>query len=62
MISVMVGVQHSVDLCDVVEEALLPEVRGSIDQNIESVILDQSGGPEALVARIVRFTDIAGTA
>jgi hypothetical protein len=62
MISVMMSVQHSVDLCDVVQEALLPEVRGGIDQNIESVVLDQSGGPEAFVARIVRLTDIAGTA
>ena len=62
MIGVMVGVQHSVDLCDVVPEALLPEVRGGVDQNIESVVLDQSGGPEALVARIVRCADIAGTA
>ena len=62
MVGVVVGVQHAVDLCDAVLEALLPEVRGGVDQDIESVVLDHGGGPEALVARIVRFADFAGTA
>ena len=62
MIGVMVRVQHSVDLRDVVLEALLPEVRRGVDQDIESIVLDQNRGSEAFVARIVRLTDIARTA
>jgi len=62
MIGVMVGIQYAVDLCDIVLETLLPEIRGGVDQNIESVVLDQNGGPKALVVRVVRLADIAGTA
>jgi len=40
VIGVMVCVQHSVDLGDVVLEALLSEVRGGVDQDIESIVLD----------------------
>jgi hypothetical protein len=62
MIGVMVGIQYAVDLSNIVLETLLPEVRGGVDQNIESVVLDQNGSPEALVVWIVRLADIAGTA
>jgi hypothetical protein len=62
MVGVMVGVQHTINLGDVIQEALLPEIRGGVYQNVKAVILDQNGGSEALIARVVRLTDIAGTA
>jgi hypothetical protein len=60
MVGVMVGIQYAIDLGDIVPEALLPEIRGGVDQNIESVVSDQYGGPETFVVRVVRLADIAG--
>ena len=62
MIGVMVCVQHTVDLSDIVLKALLPEVCRCVDQEIETIVLDQNRGSQALVVWVVRFADITGAA
>ncbi len=59
MVGVVVGVQHAVDVADVINQALLAEVRGRVDQGIVPAVADQHGSAQALVANVVRTADRA---
>ena len=53
MIGVVVGVDDGVELADAGGEELLAQVRRGVDEDTAAVVLDQDGGAQAPVSRVV---------
>ena len=59
VVGVLVGEQDGVEPVDLGAQGLRAEIRRGVDQDVAPAVADQDGGPQAVVARIVRAAHIA---
>ena len=57
MVSMVMGIQNTVDVLDAVCQALLPEIGGRVDQDMVSLVLNQNRRPEPFIPEIVGEAD-----